>query len=59
MKLEPGSYLAVFDYQGFRERRIGFDIDAKGWQGLRLIMEVGGLQTADPPPEEWIDGSKK
>jgi carboxypeptidase family protein len=59
LNLAPGSYVAFFQSQGFRERSVAFDIDPKGWQGFQLTMEVGGSLTHDPLPEEWLKTSEK
>jgi hypothetical protein len=50
---EDGSYLAIFNFPGFRRRVVSFDVGTGGPRGLRLTMIVEGSSTSDPPLEEW------
>lgn len=54
LSLAPGTYAAVFTYQGFATRAINFEIGSQGWRGLRIQMSVGGSpRSPDAPPQEW------
>ena len=52
LPLGEGSYIATFDYQGFRTRTILFRL-GEGWQGCELGMTLDGSAVHDPPAAEW------
>ena len=56
LRLDNGSYVAIFDYQGFRERILAFHLGNDGWQGVELAMIVDGSSVHDPPASEWKGG---
>ena len=43
-----GTYIAIFEFPGFALTAFPFEIDRKGWEGLRLTMQIGGTNGGTP-----------
>ena len=50
--LDPGSYSAIFSYQGYRPRWLILDV-GHGWQGCKLSMFPANSSLHDVQPTEW------
>ena len=52
LRLDRGTYLAVFQVPGFRTRVVSLKVAKDGWDGFRLTMEISGTAT-NVAPEKW------
>ncbi|MGB8986345.1 MAG: carboxypeptidase-like regulatory domain-containing protein, partial [Candidatus Sulfotelmatobacter sp.] len=52
LRLDRGTYLAVFQIPGFKNQVLGLKVANDGWDAFRLTMEIVGTAT-NVPPEMW------
>jgi len=46
--LEKGTYVAIFEYPGFDVTAFPFEVNPKGWNGLKVTMQVGDMNRTAP-----------
>ncbi len=45
LPLHDGTYLAVFEFAGFKRQVLGITVAKDGWDAFRLTMEISGSAT--------------
>jgi hypothetical protein len=46
--LQAGAYVAIFEYPGFNLTAFPFEINQKGWSGIRVTLQVGDANRTPP-----------
>ena len=52
LPLREGTYLAVFEFAGFKRQVVGITVAKNGWEAFLLTMAIYGSAT-NAPPEKW------